>query len=58
MKNILQIAFAIFGLAAPAINPHQVTSIRQIDFDNFSSPGAVKQIGSPGNALDGVAPPV
>jgi hypothetical protein len=36
MKIILQIAFAILGLAAPALNAPQVTTIRQIDFDNFS----------------------
>lgn len=36
MKNILQIAFALCGLAVLTLNAHQVTTIRQIDFDNFS----------------------
>jgi hypothetical protein len=35
MKNTLQIALAICGLAALTLNAHQVTTIRQIDFDNF-----------------------
>jgi hypothetical protein len=36
MKNILRIVFTALALAAVTTNTQRVTTIRQIDFDNFN----------------------